>query len=90
MIKINERLAAKLAGIVVHLDEALGPDGRELDLVQAKMSLCDKDVQNFITNIGALAPKPRVATFSSTQEAPEPGAGASEEIKPGRRRRGQR
>lgn len=65
---IDIDLACVIASIIVHADEMLGPDGRGVDLDTLKLHLCDPRVKAWIRSLGALAPWPRVTTYSQTQE----------------------
>ena len=56
---VDLSLAVKLASIVVHADEMLSPDGRELDRMVLKQAVSDPEVQKWIKKLGALAPLKR-------------------------------
>ena len=66
-IMLSEAMLARLISIIVHADEMLGPDGRELDKAQVQIGLQDKEVQSVIKEMGVLAPLPRSSTYSSSR-----------------------
>jgi len=62
-------LAYKLASIVVHADEMLGPDGHHFDRIALEQLICDPSVRLWIKSLGALAPVSRTRRFSDAKEA---------------------
>jgi hypothetical protein len=59
--KISTVLACKLASVVVHADELLGPDGRAVFDTEALATAArDAEVQAWVKSLGALAPLKRL------------------------------
>ena len=52
-------LLVKLGSIVVHTDELLGPDGRNLDKQIVQGLIADPEVQKWIKAMGPLLPAKR-------------------------------
>ena len=52
-------LACKLASVVVHADEASGPDAHHFDLGALKTVVDDAEVKAWLLSLGPLAPVKR-------------------------------
>lgn len=52
-------LQAKLAAIVVHADEMLGPDGHHFDTAALRALVVDPEVAAWVESLGPLAPVKR-------------------------------
>ncbi len=52
-------LAIKLVSIVVHMKDARGPTGQELDLMQVDGLLADPEINAFVKIMGVWAPLER-------------------------------
>lgn len=62
LFNISPSLASKLASIVVHADELLGPDSHQVDLKALRSAVQDAEVDGWIASMtaAALAPVKRV------------------------------
>lgn len=67
MTKPSDALLCKLASVVVHADEMLGPDAHAFDLTALQQLLLDPDVRGWIVGMKAFAPTPRGRLFSSSR-----------------------
>jgi hypothetical protein len=59
-LKPSLSLLVKLGSIIVHTDEAFSPDGREVDRDVCLHLIHDPEVQEWITDMGALLPVKRI------------------------------
>ena len=59
VMSVPTAIVAKVAGIIVHADECLGENGHHFDLHALRQLLKDKEVQDWIKSLGALAPVKR-------------------------------
>jgi hypothetical protein len=50
---------AKIGSIVVHVDEALSPDGHSFDFTALRALIADPEVQDWLTGMSAMALVPR-------------------------------
>jgi hypothetical protein len=58
-LKPNLTLLCKLGSIIVHADEAMSDSGHQFDILAAKSTLNDPEVQQWIKDMGVYLPKKR-------------------------------
>lgn len=58
-MKPGATLLVKLGSIVVHADEATGPDGHAFDVTTIQSLISDPEVAQWIADMGVLLPRKR-------------------------------